>query len=481
MSTWFYYDNSGQKQGPITDGQLKELAMRGTITAQTVIETESGKSAPAGKIKGLTFRGTTPPRATPPAESPFVAPLPNAHRGAQPEPQSLHTPIAKNSTGSIWVTLIGIVLISSVCFAAWSILGGSRDEQMVRAPGENPQPAPGQPPVVATLPKDEATALAMIIPPNDNGIYYFNSTSVNVDWVYVDSNNIAKQREYPGPDVRIMDNVRSVYCVTPQAYFFITTNNELWAMGSNYCGYIGDNTGLDKSEPVLVMKDVANLYFEQTNPHACAVYALKTDKSQWGWGRLTKDDDTTTYAPIKIEDTFNYNQQLLVDHISTRNGNLEIYPMIDLSNDIVGKLGGENNIVTSIEIRGRHYAVTKDGVLWGWGRNEGALGDGTRATRDEPVKIAENVKRLLPDHFITHSNDWYQYSSYTGSYRPEIVQRNVLFNRQSGGWYMPDGKLYMGSVHGTRSDQKLPSIVRASDGKVIVPRPEQIVLRDISQ
>jgi hypothetical protein len=31
MSTWFYYDADGQKQGPITGGQLKGLAKTGRI------------------------------------------------------------------------------------------------------------------------------------------------------------------------------------------------------------------------------------------------------------------------------------------------------------------------------------------------------------------------------------------------------------------------------------------------------------------
>ena len=55
MSTWFYYDSQGQKQGPVTGGQLKGLAKAGRITPETVVETEDGKTAPARKVKGLTF------------------------------------------------------------------------------------------------------------------------------------------------------------------------------------------------------------------------------------------------------------------------------------------------------------------------------------------------------------------------------------------------------------------------------------------
>jgi len=75
-STWFYYDNSGQKQGPITAGQLKGLAKQGTITPETVVETEEGKTAPAGKIQGLQF---SEPEPVPPVtiEKDTASPIPS--------------------------------------------------------------------------------------------------------------------------------------------------------------------------------------------------------------------------------------------------------------------------------------------------------------------------------------------------------------------------------------------------------------------
>jgi len=55
MSTWFYYDNKGQKLGPVSGGQLKGLAKAGMITPETIVETESGRRVLAEKIQGLTF------------------------------------------------------------------------------------------------------------------------------------------------------------------------------------------------------------------------------------------------------------------------------------------------------------------------------------------------------------------------------------------------------------------------------------------
>jgi hypothetical protein len=94
MSTWFYYNGNGERIS-VTGGQLKGLAKAGLITPETIIETEEGKSAPARKVKGLTFSAladtatklTITPTdsgevyglvAPPPAPSPFTAMMPEA-------------------------------------------------------------------------------------------------------------------------------------------------------------------------------------------------------------------------------------------------------------------------------------------------------------------------------------------------------------------------------------------------------------------
>lgn len=52
--------------------------------------------------------------------------------------------------------------------------------------------------------------------------------------------------------------------------------------------------------------------------------------------------------------------------------------------------------VQSVSLGWYHSAaVTKDGVLYTWGRNDrGQLGDGTRQDRNIPVKVLENVQEV---------------------------------------------------------------------------------------
>ena len=54
-TTWFYYDNNGQKQGPITTERLKGLTKQGVILPDTMVENESGRQVIAEKIQGLHF------------------------------------------------------------------------------------------------------------------------------------------------------------------------------------------------------------------------------------------------------------------------------------------------------------------------------------------------------------------------------------------------------------------------------------------
>ena len=59
-SFWYYYDHNGNKISA-TVAELKALAQRGEILPETIIENETGKTAPARKAKGLVFPETTAP------------------------------------------------------------------------------------------------------------------------------------------------------------------------------------------------------------------------------------------------------------------------------------------------------------------------------------------------------------------------------------------------------------------------------------
>ena len=67
MANFFYTDTNGQKQGPVTDQQLRTMAAQGIITPNTPLETEGGHKGTAGQIRGLF---ATAPASTPQIPSP---------------------------------------------------------------------------------------------------------------------------------------------------------------------------------------------------------------------------------------------------------------------------------------------------------------------------------------------------------------------------------------------------------------------------
>lgn len=50
---WFVYDSVGKKYGPYTDEQLRQLAVSGKITHNTLVETDTGNRGMAGQLRGL--------------------------------------------------------------------------------------------------------------------------------------------------------------------------------------------------------------------------------------------------------------------------------------------------------------------------------------------------------------------------------------------------------------------------------------------
>jgi len=69
---YFYFDQDNQKQGAVSEEQLKELAAQGLITPHTPMETDTGHKGVAGQIPGL-FQAAQPSQ-TPKVESSSVTP-----------------------------------------------------------------------------------------------------------------------------------------------------------------------------------------------------------------------------------------------------------------------------------------------------------------------------------------------------------------------------------------------------------------------
>ena len=117
MTDFFYLDPNGQKQGPVGEQQLKELAKQGVITAQTLLETDAGHRGTAGQIPGL-----------------FPTPAPNPfNSGEMPPAQCVPSPVARTSKPVIFAGIAVVFLVLIGLGGMWAMSSSFRftaDERM---------------------------------------------------------------------------------------------------------------------------------------------------------------------------------------------------------------------------------------------------------------------------------------------------------------------------------------------------------------
>ena len=121
MADWFYYDYSGTKVGPISGGELLQLAKHGTVIPETLVEDPGGRVLSAVNVKGMKFPEKiqspepNPFTAVPPiVKNPFTAPLPEDN--SEPDDEEEKDRI------SLWVPIVGVLLVSAVCVIGWWVI-----------------------------------------------------------------------------------------------------------------------------------------------------------------------------------------------------------------------------------------------------------------------------------------------------------------------------------------------------------------------
>lgn len=160
---------------------------------------------------------------------------------------------------------------------------------------------------------------------------------------------------------------------------FIKKDNSLWAIGINWEGVFGNGINARKLSFLKVMDGVKEIGAVENKS-----YAIKTDDSLWVWGNFKS-------APVKVLENvgkvfFGGNEDLFM--AAKKDGSLW-----ECGSSVVKVM---ENVKSVAIIYGCCFAVQQDGSLWGWGENSlGYLGDGTRESKDVPVKIMDGVKEVF--------------------------------------------------------------------------------------
>jgi alpha-tubulin suppressor-like RCC1 family protein len=128
---------------------------------------------------------------------------------------------------------------------------------------------------------------------------------------------------------------------------------ELWVVGRNFNGQLGDNSVVHKSSPVLTTAGGTN--WKTINAGGYHMTAIKHDGSLWSWGQ-------NTYGQIGINDR---------THRSSA----------------VQTIAGGYTWIQAVAGQAHTIALKSDGTIWSWGLNDvGELGDNTQVHRSSPVQ-----------------------------------------------------------------------------------------------
>jgi hypothetical protein len=109
-----------------------------------------------------------------------------------------------------------------------------------------------------------------------------------------------------------------------KTFFVITNNNELWSWGNNQYGQLGDGSGVDRSEPVKIMDNIAGL-----RSYGDYIIAFGTDGKVWHWG------DAELYIIFAHEKDNIYEPKLVAEGVA------DIYNMVEKKAALILKSNGD--------------------------------------------------------------------------------------------------------------------------------------------
>ncbi|MCA9329731.1 fibronectin type III domain-containing protein, partial [Candidatus Saccharibacteria bacterium] len=164
-----------------------------------------------------------------------------------------------------------------------------------------------------------------------------------------------------------LNNIKHVAMAASAAYA-LTNDGELWAWGNNGNAQLGDNTITSRSLPVKVKDGTGTGYLNNIKTIASGLYyniVLTNNGELWAWGRN---------ANMQLGDGSNAQRNLPV-------------PVKDSTGDSI-----LTNIKSIAAGDSHSGAVTNDGKVWMWGRNNyGQLGDGFLTDKSLPTQTGDSL------------------------------------------------------------------------------------------
>jgi len=177
----------------------------------------------------------------------------------------------------------------------------------------------------------------------------------------------------PSP-VKIMENIASATACISHS-LAIDNDGVLWAWGNNVMGQLGDGTSYSRYAPVRIMDDVRYAVIAPSEEMSHVAYssrsfAIRYDNSLWAWGSWWDESEDFRWFDIP-------------GYLGDGGAHGSREPVMIM----------ENVAYVAPTLFGG-YAITTDGVLWGWGRFSRSWEANSVLY---PVQIMENIA-------LVHSN-----------------------------------------------------------------------------
>jgi alpha-tubulin suppressor-like RCC1 family protein len=190
--------------------------------------------------------------------------------------------------------------------------------------------------------------------------------------------NVANQTA-PQPVLGGLGPIKKVQCSSHSAGILLE-NGDLYMMGVNSSGTLGDGTTVAKSSPVLV---VGGLKWKEFFTDGASTYAIRDNDDLYAWGnngsgQLGDNSITNRASPVQVV------------------GGLKWKSLGGYSTSAFEGLAGPVNqggFILSPNLYPTMHAINSNDDMYGWGYNiDGQIGDNTRISRSSPVLVVGGLK-----------------------------------------------------------------------------------------
>lgn len=196
----------------------------------------------------------------------------------------------------------------------------------------------------------------------------------------------------------------------------LTIDGKLWTWGKNYNGQLADGEGGDRNIPFEVSSPTN--WTTVIGGYDLAL-GITSDGKLWGWGNLNYERNVNSFLPVLMSTMENWTKISgnFMHYLGiTADGKLWAWGANTYGELGIGSTNSTGNVPNEqVQVgtgtnwttvsAGYDYslAITNDGKLWAWGRNNGRFGNGGSTDSTVPIRIGLGTNWSMIKAGASHS------------------------------------------------------------------------------